>query len=77
MQLTVRPSESALKKGYRLINQTSGNESDDEDLEIAVKFRDLGVFDTFALDIWMRAISATSIKLKVIEELAKQQQMVY
>lgn len=51
-----------------MINQASGYESDDEDLDIAVKFGDLGVFDTRTMDIWIKASSAASIKSRVKEE---------
>ena len=68
LKLSFRPSESTVRKGYRLINQASGYDSDDEDLDIAVKFGDLGVFDTWAMDIWIKASSAASIKARVKEE---------
>ena len=68
LKLSFRPSEFAVRKGYRLINHASGYESDDEDLDIAVKFGDLGVFDTRAMDIWIKASSAASIKSRVKEE---------
>ena len=53
LQSPVRPSESV---------------HDDEDLDTAVKFGDLGVFDSRALDIWMKASKASSIKFRVQEE---------
>lgn len=68
LKLSFRPSESTVRKGYRLINQASGCDSDDEDLDIAVKFGGLGVFDTWAMDIWLKASSAASIKTRVKEE---------
>lgn len=68
LQLPVRPSESAVSKGYRLGNESTDEESDDEDVEAAVKFGDLGIFDISALDIWNKASKAATIKLKVQEE---------
>ena len=69
LQLPVRPSESAITKGYRVVNEASGEDSDDEDLDTAVKFGDLGVFDSRALDIWMKASRAAFIKVRVQEEV--------
>ena len=43
-------------------------DSDDEDFDTAVKFGDLGVFDSRALDIWMKASKASSIMFRVQEE---------
>lgn len=43
-------------------------DSDEEELDIAVRFGDLGVFDYRALEIWMKALTAASIKRKVKEE---------
>ena len=51
LQSPVRPSESAITKGYRLMHAATGEDSDDEDFDTAVKFGDLGVFDSRALDI--------------------------
>ena len=68
LQSPVRPSESAITKGYRLMDATTGEDSDDEDFDTAVKFGDLGVFDSRALDIWMKASKASSIKFRVQEE---------
>ena len=68
LNLTVRPSESALTEGNKLINGASGEDSDDEDLDIAVKFGHLGVFDCRAIDIWMKASKAASIKRRAQEE---------
>ena len=51
LQSPVRPSESAITKGYRLMHAATGEDSDDEDCDTAVKFGDLGVFDNRALDI--------------------------
>lgn len=68
LQLPVRPSESAVSKGYRLVNEATDEESDDEDIEAAVKFGDLGIFDVNTLDIWTKASKAATIKLKVQEE---------
>ena len=42
--------------------------SDDEDFNTAVKFGVLGVFDSRALDIWMRASKDSSIKFRVQKE---------
>ena len=44
--------------------ETSGN----EDFDTAVKLGDLGVFDSRALDIWMKASKASSIKFRVQDE---------
>ena len=49
LQSPVRPSESAITKGYRLMDAATGETSDDEDFDAAVKFGDLGVFDSRAL----------------------------
>lgn len=68
LQLPVRPSELAVSKGYRLVNESTDEESDDEDVEAAVKFGDLGIFDISAIDIWDKASKAATIKLKVHEE---------
>ena len=68
MQLAVRPSESVLSKGYRLINGANGEDSDDEELDVAVKMGDFGVFDCRALDIWTPASKGASIKCRVKEE---------
>ena len=68
LNLTVRPSECALTEGNRLIHGASGEDSDDEDLDIAVKFGHLGVFDWRAIDIWMKASKAASIKRRAQEE---------
>ena len=52
LQSPVRPSESAISKGYRLMDACpTGEDSDDEDFDTAVKFGHLGVFDSRALDI--------------------------
>ena len=52
LQSPVRPSESAITKGYRLMDACpTGETSDDEDFDAAVKFGDLGVFESRALDI--------------------------
>ena len=42
LQSPVRPSESAITKGYRLMDAATGEDSDDEDFDTAVKFGDLG-----------------------------------
>ena len=68
LQSPVRPSESAITKGYRLMDAATGETSDDEDFDTAVKFGVLGVFDSRALDIWMKASKASSIKFRVQEE---------
>lgn len=68
LQLTVRPSESALTKGYRFINGASGGDSDDEDLDLGVEVGHLGVFDCQAIDIWITAAKAVAIKCQVQEE---------
>ena len=68
LQSPVGPSESAVTKGYRLMDAVTGEDSDDEDFDTAVKFADLGVFDSRALDIWMKASKASSIKFRVQEE---------
>ena len=69
LQSPVRPSESAISKGYRLMDACpTGEDSDDEDFDTAVKFGDLGVFDSRALDIWMKASKASSIKFRVQEK---------
>ena len=68
LQSPVRPSESAITKGYRLMHAATGETSDDEDFDTAVKFGDLGVFDSRALGIWMKASKASSIKSRVQEE---------
>ena len=46
----------------------TGEDSHDEDFDTAVKFGDLGVFDSRALGIWMKASKASSIKFRVQEE---------
>ena len=69
LQSPVRPSESAISKGYRLMDACqTGEDSDEEDFDTAVKFGDLGVFDSRALDTWMKASKASSIKFRVQEE---------
>ena len=69
LQSPVRPSESAITKGYRLMDACpTGETTDDEDFDAAVKFGDLGVFDSRALDIWMKASKDSSIKFRVQEE---------
>ena len=68
LQSPVRPSESAITKGYRLMDAATGEDSDDEDFDTAVKFGDLGVFDSRALDLWMKASKASSIIFRVQEE---------
>ena len=45
-----------------------GEDSDDEDFDTAVKFGDLGVFVSRALDIWMKAFKNSSIKFRVQEK---------
>ena len=69
LQSPVRPSESAISKGYRLMDACpTGEDSDEEDFDTAVKFGDLGVFDSRALGIWMKVSKASSIKFRVQEE---------
>ena len=68
LQSPVRPSESAITKGYRLMDAATGEDSDDEDFDTAVRFGDLGVFASRALDIWMKAAKASSIMFRVQEE---------
>ena len=68
LQSPVRSSESAITKGYRLMDAATGEDSDDEDFDTAVKFGDLGVFDSRALEIWMKASKASCIKFRVQEE---------
>ena len=50
------------------MDAATGEDSDGEDFDTAVKFGDLGVFDSRALDIWMKASKASSIKFRVQEE---------
>ena len=50
------------------MDAATGEDSDDEDFDTAVKFGDLGVFDSRALDIWMKAPKASSIMFRVQEE---------
>ena len=50
------------------MDAATGETSDDEDFDAAVKFGDLGVFDSRALDIWMKASKDSSIKFRVQEE---------
>ena len=50
------------------MDAAAGEDSDDEDLDTAVKFGDLGVFDSRALDLWMKASKASSIIFRVQEE---------
>ena len=50
------------------MDAAAGDDSEDEDFNTAVKFGDLGVFDSRALDIWMKASKASSIKFRVQEE---------
>ena len=60
LQSPVRPSESTIKKAYKLMNEGSGEDSNDEDLNTAVKFGDCGVFNSRALRIcnfWARPSS--------------------
>ena len=68
LQSPVRTSELAIKKAYQLMDEASGEDSDDEDLNTAIKFGDLGVFDSRALEIWMKASRAASIKFRVQKE---------
>lgn len=57
-----------MSKGYKLVNESTDEESDGEDVEVAVKFGGLGIFDISALDIWNKASKAATIKLKVQDE---------
>ena len=50
------------------MDAAAGEDSDDEDFDTAVKFGDLGVFDSRALGIWMKVSKASSIKFRVQEE---------
>ena len=50
------------------MDAATGETSGDEDFDTAVKFGDLGVFDSRALDIWMKASKASSIKFRVQDE---------
>ena len=50
------------------MDAATGEDSNDEDFDTAVKFGDLGVFDSRAPDIWMKASKASSIKFRVQEE---------
>ena len=50
------------------MDAAAGEDSDDEDFDTAVKFGDLGVFDSRALDLWMKASKASSIIFRVQEE---------
>ena len=50
------------------MDTAAGEDSDDEDFDTALKFGDLGVFDSRALGIWMKASKAPSIKFRVQEE---------
>ena len=68
LQSPVRPSESTINKAYKLMDEASGEDSDDEDLNTTVKFGNLGVFDSRALNIWMKASRAASIMFRVQEE---------
>ena len=65
LQSPVRPSESAITTGYRLMDAATGEDSDDEDFDTAVKFGNLGASDSRALDIWMKASKASSILFRV------------
>ena len=47
------------------MDAATGEDSDDEDFDTAVKFGDLGVFDSRALEIWMKASKASCIKFRV------------
>ena len=47
------------------MDAAAGEDSDDEDFDTAVKFGDLGVFDSRALDIWMKALKASPIMFRV------------
>ena len=67
LQSPVRPSESTIKKAYKLMDEARGEDCD-EDLNTAVKFGDLGVFDSRTLNIWMKTSRAASIKFRVQEE---------
>ena len=51
------------------MDAAAGEDSEDKDFDTAVKFGDLGVFDSrSALDIGMKASKASSIMFKVQEE---------
>ena len=50
------------------MDAATGEDGDDEDFDTAVKFGDLGVFDSRALDIWVKASKASSIKFRVQEK---------
>ena len=50
------------------MDAATGETSDDEDFDTAVKFGVLGVFDRRALGIWMKASKDSSIKFRVQEE---------
>ena len=50
------------------MDAATGETSGDEDFDTAVKFGDLGVIDSRALDIWMKASKAFSIKFRVQDE---------
>lgn len=69
LQLMFRPSETALRKGYQLIDQANNDsESEDEDHQVAVKFGELGVFDCRAIDVLISACKASLTKMRVKEE---------
>ena len=50
------------------MDAATGETSGDEDFDTAAKFGDLGVFDSRALDNWMKASKASSIKFRVQDE---------
>ena len=50
------------------MDAATGETSGDEDFDTAVKFGNLGVFDSRALDIWMKASKASPIKFRVQDE---------
>ena len=47
------------------MDAATAEDSDDEDFDSEVKFGDLAVFDSRALDIWMKASKASSIMFRV------------
>ena len=64
-----RPPETALRKGYQLIDQANNeSEREDEDHQVAVKFGELDVFDCRAVDVLISACKASLTKVRVKEE---------
>ena len=51
LQSPVRPSESAITKGYRLMDAATGEDSDDEDFDTAVNYASLEISGSLTAEL--------------------------